>query len=248
MNTRDHEIERWLSERADGTLSAAQEATVRTAIDSDASLARDARQYRRLAELLRRWRAAPRIESIVPSVRNRIDEHVAYVLSQAADGTPDDESDRVLAERLLSSPRVREYVDALRSTDASLRHWRGTPPDVDLRVLGDRISAAVRREAAAQRRRRWLGWTAGLSAAAVILLVIGVWWREAGRSPTSPSGGAMVQVRVDAPSHPGRIAVKFDESPPQTARALTPATRSFGLAAGPGPRRSAASSDDDDNN
>ena len=195
---RTQNIERLLSERRDGRLSAQDLAEIERAIAGDSANARSAEAFDRLGALLKDWRIVPATIDWQTSAR-RV-------------------SERVRADR--SSAEEPDVV-RLASTDRLVREWAGPMPAVDWPALSTRISNAVREEAgrAGQTRRTRWSWFvkagAPLATAAVIVLAA-TWWITTG--PKLPidggsSGASLVMVVLEMPVAVGKVSISFDLSP-----------------------------------
>ncbi len=194
----DHpdEIERLLSEHGDGALPPAEQARLQKLINEDRQMAATARQFDRLNELLKGWRALPAAVDW-PSLAKETRQAVSDEAEAKAQG--------------------------LAGVDRLIREWAGPTPEVDWTALRLRISAAVQQEAAiAQSRDRGRARQWGrsvvriarvavpLAAAAVIALM--VWWPEA--IPTPPgntTGGSrtFVAVALEVPGRTGQVSVRL---------------------------------------
>lgn len=191
---RKQDIERRISERRDGELSAEERAEIERAIEADSANARAAAAYERLNALLKDWRVLPATVDWETSARRMVDRI-------RADGNSEE--------------------GQFASTDRLVRDWAGAMPAVDWPALSARISHAVREEAGrgGQTGRTKLSWIVKASlplAAAAMIALAATWWRTAG--PGSPmdggSGGAsVVMVALDTPVAVGRISISFDRTP-----------------------------------
>ncbi len=251
MNPRPDELERLLSELADGAVADDSHAAARDAVRSDPRAADTARHYARLADLLRNWRALPQgaaPPSLVIGVRRALDAEVSIAASQAAAGELPAEEVRVLDRLAARDPRAAESLAAFGRVQRALDAWAGPQPAVDWNDLSRRIRSAVRRDAAAARRTRRVRAVAGLAVAAVVLLAVGVLWR--GGSGVAPSPHVEprppVMVQIDAPSAAGKVVARFDPAPPPGEPVLEPTGPTPGLGMATVPPRQVTADDFDD--
>jgi len=195
------QLERLLSERPDGALSADERLVVERALREDPSTAKTAGQYERLQAMLRRWRAVGG-EVDWEAMARRTSERVAEAADQ----------------------------DQYRQVDGLVQEWADSLPDVDWDRFKLRVAGAVReeatrlgREAPAEQRGRALRWTrrakwiatVGVPLAAAAVIVIAVWWpgvvtRLTPDHVASPK--PLVVVSVEAPRFTGNISIDFDRS------------------------------------
>lgn len=188
------QFERLLSERMDGALTPDQLAELDRAVAGRAEFADLARRYDRLQASLHRWRALP-----------------ADIDWQG------------LSTRIRRSIGGQVEQPTSKSVDDLMQDAFGPMPEVDWSRLRQRISAAVREEAAATRttRRSWsraAKWTtmAGVPLAAAAAIAIAVWFPRSA-APTAPTAPApiasMIVVSFETPEPAGQVKIAFDEKP-----------------------------------
>ena len=217
---RTEQVERLLSERPDGALTAEESAEVRRAIAGDSRAAAAARQYERLHRLLADWRALPadvdwEAFRLAASARVAGEAVGARRDSRTSDG------------RLAATQRGAANV-AGDAVDRLVRRAAGDVPAVDWVALKSRISAAVQREALQTRHegqvvparwRRAMTWTGrvGLPLAAAAAIALLVWLPQTGgdRSRGRADGlkSPIVVVSLEAPQSEGQVTVTFEGMP-----------------------------------
>lgn len=249
---RDGNIEQWISELTDGALGPADAARVNQLIAADPA-ARELRdRYARLDAALRCWRALPAGQ---PSrewselLRQKIEEDVARLMSEYEDGALHADEARRVARRFATDAAAARAGRAMQRTGELLEAWAGPLPPVDWQATHARFSAAVRAEAARLRRRRMVGWSAGLAVAACVALAAFVAWRflPSAAPPKPAEPVKMVQIEIERPNGKATATIRFDPSAPEGVKPLAPAP-SRGVALQPaGPRLPAPGGDDTPN-
>ncbi|MFO0972682.1 MAG: hypothetical protein U1A27_04470 [Phycisphaerae bacterium] len=231
MSERGAQLERLISELADGGLDDAARARVAAAAAADPRAARLVAQYARLDRLLRVWRPFPETQlgaGWATELRARIADDRAAALAGLADASIDESAARQVALRYASDGAAQKIEAGFRNTDDALAGWR-TLPDVDWNALHERISAAVRGAAAERRRRfawgRWLG-VAGLAAVIALTALVALRPRRV-TPPVTPAVAPDVVVKIESPRSDGQVAVHYDMGkPPADVQALHPPTES----------------------
>ncbi len=240
------QLERLLSEQADGDLDAAQRESIRRALAEDRVAAATARQYARLHELLAGWRTLPEGIDWQAAARG-----VSLRVSQAGEGavlTP--------ARRPGMGAEASEGSDPIdsdertpddRAVDDFVTRAAGPLPEVDWAAYKARVSAAVRREAATStaagqgmqhRWRRGAAWAfrvgAPLAAAAVIAFAVwGPWADRPFVQGPSARGRPLVVVSLERPDSAGRVSVTLDVVPVVLADEPAPPRGGVAIAIGP---------------
>jgi len=206
MTQRSEQLERLLSERLDGDLTADQLTELQGALSENPEAAATARQYERLNDLLAGWRALPGDIDWQEYARRLAGGVAKDVIEPSQSAAQETQGDPV---------------------DGLIQEWAKPLPDVDWDGLRSRISAAVREETAvttaraAGSRKRWrrtAAWavTIGTPLAAAALIAIVAWLPRTDLPITSGGGGSVqsvVVVSFEMPDSTGRIAVTFDEAP-----------------------------------
>jgi len=149
-------------------------------------------------------------------------DQLEFLLGQYLDGDLDTAAAQDMERRLANDPALAAQLEQLRRIDGLVRDWAGPPPELDW----DRFTAqAARRRAADQawwRRSRRLRLYAPLSAAAVLVLAVTLYF-TAGHRQTSDApadGYVFVSVqRADAWRHAADLGktvaqVSFSRTPP----------------------------------
>ena len=186
----NEQLERQISERRSGELTAAQLAEIERAIAADPVVAAAARQYERLDRLLGCWRKLP--------------DHVdweAFARQTAA---------RVSAEA------ADEGVDGLLERWAGPMpevNWGALKSRISGAVAEEAAGAHRQAATAASRWRRAANWArvaVPLAAAAAIALL--VWWPGSASVPRGPgaAGRPIILVSLDAPGESGKVTVTFE--------------------------------------
>lgn len=240
------QLERLLSEQADGDLDAAQRESIRRAVAEDRVAGATARQYARLHELLAGWRTLPVGIDWQAAARE-----VSLRVLQAGEGavpTP--------ARRLGIDTEASEGSDPIdsdertsedRAVDDFVTRAAGPLPDVDWGAFKARVSAAVHREAATSavsgqgtqhRWRRGAAWAlrvgAPLAAAAVIAFAVwGPWADQPFVQGPSAGGRPLVVVSLERPGSAGRVSVTLDVAPVALADEPAPPRGGVAIAIGP---------------
>ncbi|GAA1340135.1 hypothetical protein [Saccharothrix algeriensis] len=141
------------------------------------------------------------------------------LLAELHAGALDPRTEAELREVVANDPEARQVLAAL---DATLEDLRGLPPIPMPREVADRIDAALAEEArpaapvvdlAARRRRKHLGWGAGLLAAAAVAVgVVVVSTQPDTRS--APGDDQALPTPGDTPVTAPRLAVKGNDFGP----------------------------------
>ena len=218
----------WLaSQRAAGALSAEERRTLAAALEADPALRQAAAQYDRLHDLLRRF-AATRIRvepALAETVRERILAELEFQLSQQLDDALSDAASARLDRTVAASHSLQREESALRAADALIQRYAAATTPPDMSALAAQISAAVRREPVAQRRRD-ASQSAGrrmpriirtLAVAAAILLCVVTGLvllpQREQRPPNTPAPPAPVVIfTLPATTPGGTIMFSLDES------------------------------------
>jgi hypothetical protein len=199
------QLERLLSEQADGDLDAAQQECIRRALAEDAAAAVTAHRYARLHELLATWRTLPegidwdvaarevslRVSQagedaeLRPTSRSGM-EMAAGEGSQSTDGEERTLDDRTLNDRAPDDRTLNDRAPDDRAVDDLVTRAAEPLPEVDWDAFKARVSAAVRQEAATSavpaqgaqyRWRRGAAWAlrVGSPLAAAAVIAFAVW-------------------------------------------------------------------------
>lgn len=148
-------------------------------------------------------------------------EQLEFLLSRYLDGDLDQAARVELERRLEGDAELGASLEALRRTGRLVRAWAGPVPELDAERFVEEAARRRRVDDAWRLRRRILRLYGPLSAAAIILLAVTLYF--AVRSPHLGAGGkavALVYVhRADAWQHvPGSgqafSEVSFDRRPP----------------------------------
>lgn len=234
--------------------------SLETLIARDPEAAKLDRAYARLAQTLSNWRTLPAgvdFRSFRSTVADAVAADVEYRVVQAHDAGTKPDVAGITADA--ASRLSREY----KKTDDAIHAASGKPmPAVDWNALKNRISAAVRIEAAesdphhertillpaaksagATRRssraadvpKHFLRKRLALplsAAAAIAIVATALFNRGVPVSPT-PINMNRILVQLAAPQQAGLVNLAFDESPMPAALAAEPSTRGAAIAIGP---------------
>lgn len=216
------EIERLISERQDGALTAEQLDEVRRFLSTNPDAAALARQYDNLDRILPTIRKVPvgvNFPQLHADLSRRILDEAEYLASTAADAGIDPSA---LAEgHVASGPRMDPLRRKYERVDGFLQSEMRPVPEIDWAAFHSRVSGLVREESRQQRRGgigRWLV-RAGvpLAAAAAIFLAVSQPHVESPSVPGSrPAQPSVVSVALDAPRQSGKVTIAFDTSAPPT--------------------------------
>jgi anti-sigma factor RsiW len=233
-------LERLLSERADGVLGASDAARLERALAESPALCAAAGQYERLAGVLSEWRPLPAgLDTAAwrSSLRERVEEQVAYWMSQKIDGTLDPSESVRVAARFEDDAYAQEIEREFLRAQEMLDSWSRPLPAGAGAALSARVRGELRHESSSARRRPAMRWIGGLAMAASVAIAAVV-WRSTGPLETTPADviepvTRVVRVAVDRPSRAGRVMVEVDRSPPPDYTHVEPLPRpTFGLATG----------------
>src|SRR5262249_9620620 len=89
-----------------------------------------------------------------------------------SDGQLDADEARRIAQRFATDAAAQKVAHDLHQTQDMLEAWAKPMPAVDWKAMQARISGAVRREAALQRRRSAFRWAGGFAIAASLILLV----------------------------------------------------------------------------
>ena len=151
-------------------------------------------------------------------------EQLEFLVSRYLDGDLDQAARVELERRLEGDAELAASLEALRRTDRVVRAWAGPVPELDRERVVAEAAPRRRTDDAWRRRRHVLRLYAPLSAAAMILLAVTLYF--AVRSPHLDAGGKTVALvcvhRADDWRHvPGSgqafAEVRFDRRPPPGA-------------------------------
>lgn len=225
MNQLPEELEHLISRAGDGDLSREERAAMNSALARDPALAKAARDYQRLSDLLRHWRVLP-----AGMDWDAISARTSASLSEQNVAAQSSEVDHL----------VRAAMPAM--------------PPVNWDRLKARISAAVHQEAAlAEARtshtgRRTLRWFAAVAgpiavAAALFLTIRGPQSEQAPVIPIARKPSSIL-VALDVPASAGRVSVSFDQTPFDTVATSDELAPGFAIADGPSASRTPELPDD----
>ncbi len=217
MTPNPEQLEKLITERQDGHLTAAELAEVERAVAADIAAAKLARHYEKIARLLTGFRTLPAgvdLDDFRRTVSRQVSDEAGYSTAMEPASAPD-----------LAATGGSQFAE----TDELVgQSFRSLPP-VDWSAFRERVSAAVKAEAAVHargretavagsarpvRRLRWLARAAvPLAAAAVLLIAI----RQGGIDlPSTEQEPALmptvVSIALDRPRPTGQVLITFDRS------------------------------------
>lgn len=220
------EIERLISERQDGALTAEQLAEVGKILATNPDAAALARQYENLGRVLPAIRKVPvgvNFSKLHTDLSRRVADEAEFLASTAADAGIDPSA---LAEgQLASGFRMEPVRRQFERVDELLQSGMRPVPEIDWPAFHARVSSMVGQEARQQRRggiQRWLV-RAGVPLAAAAAIILAVRQPQVdlpslpGPVPTQPS---VVSVALDAPRQSGQVTIAFDMSSPPSVPAV----------------------------
>lgn len=206
MKPSPHEMEQLLSRITDADLAPTEQTSLRRAVETDATAAMIARQYKALGHLLSSWRPLPS-DVQWDSFSQQVSERVA-----AAD-----------AAEIIPDSAIDHLVRAAASQPMPVVDWSAFKSRVSNAVHQEALRETATRTTTKDRRSLWLrlgAWATPLAAAAAIALVVFL-QREPALRVIKPSAlkpaQAFVQVALYVPKPDGSISVTFDRTAPEAA-------------------------------
>lgn len=156
MTPLDEQLERLLSERHDGDLTAEQFEELRRVLAQDPQAAKTARQYERLQSVLDAWRALdPGVDwqSLSQQTAQRVEEEARRLASAQADAKIDPTAAEAGPDHATEAApegdgeQVGRFRREFEAVDELVRGWAKPRPEVDWERFKARVSSAVRQEA-----------------------------------------------------------------------------------------------------